>query len=282
MFAISHGVFYWGRCAFRRRRYRQRKRWRGELGIYVEDRFELHFSATHYTLKTSSGSVELVFPSPRDVQDLTPGSDIEVTGHRQGGRFVVADDAASATNAIVSRPGVKVLRRAALKPREAAFGQRKIAVILVNYLNQTSQPITMDQAASFLNTVNQYYQEASYQQYSISGDVYGYLSLPINEFCSSNGSDNSGSDFTAITSAGIQAAQSANINLSTYQSYVFIGPTATNCEGGYASILGSEQESDRTSAGMSLVDSGVSVDWRGEARRLEQNPRLAGLPGLPG
>ena len=44
---------------------------------------------------------------------------------------------------------------------------------------------------------------------------------------------------------------------------------------------GSEQESDRTRAGVSLTGAVGSVDWRGEARRLEQNPRLARLHGLP-
>jgi hypothetical protein len=86
-----------------------------------------------------------------------------------------------------------------------------------------------------LTTVNQFYQEASYGQYLVSGDIYGYLNLLINETCS-NSSDTGSSDaFTAITNAGIQAAQNAGINLSAYQSYVFISPTATQCGGGYAS-----------------------------------------------
>jgi len=210
---------------------------RGQLGIYIEDRFEQHFTATHYDLQTSIGHIELVFPSSEDVQGLTPGSDIEVTGHRQGRQFIVADDAAAAANATTPSLGLKVLSRAALIPREAAIGQRKTAVILINYLNQTSQPISKDQATSLLTTVNNFYAEASYQQYSILGDVYGYFSLPLNEFCS-NGSENSASDFIAITNAGLQAVTNSGIDLSPYQSVMFLGPTATQCGGGYGTIGG--------------------------------------------
>lgn len=212
---------------------------RGQLGIYIEDRFEQHFTATHYTLQTSSGNIELTFPSPRDAEGLTPGSDIEVTGHRHGSRFIVADDVA-AMSAAISRPGLKALRRADLRPRDTAVGQRKIAIILINYLNQTTQPISSAQATAMLQTVNQYYQEASYQQYSVTGDVYGYLNLPVNESCAQLGDTAStSSPFVTLTNAGIQAAENAGVNLSSYQSYVFIGPTATNCMAGVATIGGS-------------------------------------------
>ena len=40
----------------------------------------------------------------------------------------------------------------------AAFGVRRVAVILVSYRNQTSHPWTKVQAASLMTTVNQYYQ----------------------------------------------------------------------------------------------------------------------------
>jgi len=56
---------------------------------------------------------------------------------------------------------------------------------------------------------------------SISGDVYGYLQLPINIDCTDP------NIFTTITNAGIQAAQGAGIDLSSYQSYVFVGSQGT-------------------------------------------------------
>jgi hypothetical protein len=45
--------------------------------------------------------------------------------------------------------------------------------------------------------------------------------------------------------------------------------------------IGSEQESGRTRAGVSFTEKGVSVDWRVETKRLDQNPRLAGLHRVP-
>jgi uncharacterized protein (TIGR03437 family) len=72
-----------------------------------------------------------------------------------------------------------------------------------------------------MTAVNQFYKEASYQQYSISADVYGPLSLPINAPCVT-GSDTS--TFSAVTNAGILAAETSGIDLSPYQSYAFIVP----------------------------------------------------------
>jgi hypothetical protein len=89
-----------------------------------------------------------------------------------------------------------------------------------------------------LENTNRYYQEASYGQFSITGDVYGYLKLPINETCTQGTSDGSNPAFSAITTAGIQAAKNAGIDLSLYDSYVFMSPTATQCFGGYASLGG--------------------------------------------
>jgi hypothetical protein len=44
---------------------------------------------------------------------------------------------------------------------------------------------------------------------------------------------------------------------------------------------GSAQESDRTRAGVSFAEGSISIDWAVESKRLDQNPRLAGLHGLP-
>jgi cytochrome P450 len=48
-----------------------------------------------------------------------------------------------------------------------------------------------------------------------------------------------------------------------------------------AEFSGSEQESDGTLTGVHFVAGRVSVDWRVETRRLDQDTGLAGVHGLP-
>jgi hypothetical protein len=114
----------------------------------------------------------------------------------------------------------------------ATTGTRNIAIILVNYNDNQSQPPDQATARQGLTLLNEFFQEASYGRLSSTGTVYGYLQLPlsISVTCASD-------NFTAITDAGIQAAKSAGIDLSPYQSYVFLGPLSSACP--HALSLGS-------------------------------------------
>ena len=51
--------------------------------------------------------------------------------------------------------------------------------------------------------------------------------------------------------------------------------------GSISCLDGSERESDGTRAGVRFVKTVVSVNWRVETQRLEQDSGLAGLYGLP-
>jgi hypothetical protein len=180
----------------------------GVVRAVVEDRFEQRTSRTYYSISAKGASIPIAFPTAAVRGAVRTGKPVTLEGFRGSGRFyprMTAVAAAEDTTAPL-----------------AAFGVRRVAVILVNYLNQTSQPITQDQAASLMTTVNQYYQEASYQQFSVTADIYGYLSLPIKETCSSTADTGGNPAFTAITDAGIQAAQSNGIDLSPYRPTFFL------------------------------------------------------------
>ena len=65
------------------------------------------------------------------------------------------------------------------------IGNQKTLVLLVNFLDNTSEPITPAQAGSVVFTdVNNYFIENSYGKLSISGDVLGWYTLNINSTCS--------------------------------------------------------------------------------------------------
>ena len=194
----------------------------GTFQIVVEDRFEQRMAIEHYALETSTGTVPLEFPDSSAASAVGPGSRIRVSGTRSGGRLRVAS-----SEVLITRSRTAASNR--------AIGVRHVAIFLINFKNDRSQPIDDATAAQTLADLNRFFQEASYDQLSVSGDVFD-LQLPIDRDCRTTEDY-----FGTITNSGIQAAKDAGIDLSPYQSYVFIGPTGsgqTQCQIGVATIGG--------------------------------------------
>lgn len=59
-----------------------------------------------------------------------------------------------------------------------ALGERKVAVLLVNFLDNPGEPGTVDQAYQAMESVNDYFEESSYNQAYLNTDVYGWWTLP--------------------------------------------------------------------------------------------------------
>lgn len=95
-------------------------------------------------------------------------------------------------------------------------GQHRVLVIMVNFQDKQTQPFTKEQAQSVMfNTTNAFYQEASYGQTSLTGDVFGWFTIPVNSTVC---------DTTAISTYAQQAAVDAGVNLSAYDHYVYAFP----------------------------------------------------------
>jgi uncharacterized protein (TIGR03437 family) len=176
----------------------------GDFRIVVEDRFDRRIAIMHYQLQTSAGSQELIFSESQTGQDIPSSSRVRVTGKHFRGKFMVGT--------------TEILRRAESVSPNTFSGVRKIAVILVNYTDDQSEPVDQSTMNQALTIVNQYWQEASYGQYGATADIFGYYRLPlsIQENCADDA-------FGSITTAAIQAAQLAGVDLSTYQSIVVNG-----------------------------------------------------------
>ena len=193
----------------------------------VEDRFSQGTSVTHYALKTPAGHYALVFPDTRMAKGILSGSRVRVRGQISGSSFTVNKVPATSGPALIPRAvdgfraDITMLRSPAAV---ATTGVRKIAIVFVNYTDDQSQPMTLAVASQGVSLLNQYFQEVSYGKLSASGDVFGYLQLPlsIQENCAADG-------LSTISNAGMQAAQNSGIDLSSYQSIVFEGPTTNNC-----------------------------------------------------
>src|SRR4051794_26166156 len=175
----------------------------GTLAFTHSDNFRTKQARYYYTLRQGNKQIRLQFQRAR--QDLANGMRLSVRGMLYKGRLHVDH-----------------VHRLARAPRTYATvspGPRKVAVVLVNFTNDTSQPWTPAQAASTMFTapgsVNQYFQEESYGAVSMTGDVYGWYTLPMT---------NSGCAVNTWASAANTAAANAGVNLSSYQHVIYAFP----------------------------------------------------------
>ena len=106
----------------------------------------------------------------------------------------------------------------------AATGAKRIAVLLVNFTNDTAQPWTASTVRGVVfdnsDSVAAYYQDASAGQLTMSGDVYGWFTIP---------DDNAGCDYSGWGGLARTAAANAGVNLSSYNNVVYAWPSASSC-----------------------------------------------------
>lgn len=115
---------------------------------------------------------------------------------------------------------------------QGTIGEQKTAVVLVNFTDDRSQPWTVDQVRNeVFGQTNDHIQENSSQQTWLSGDVFGWLALPVSgESC----------DYNSIASAAREAAQNSGVDLSSYNRHMFVFPRIANCGwGGLGTVGGS-------------------------------------------
>ena len=134
----------------------------GTLRVSHSDDFRLGRSRFYYSLEQAGKRIALDWKARATVSN---GMRVRVRGRLAGGRLRVAH--------------AKVLRRAGTR-RLASVGPgpRRVAVVLINFANDTSQPYTPAHAAGVTftnaNSANAYFREESFGNTSLTGDVYGW------------------------------------------------------------------------------------------------------------
>ena len=114
------------------------------------------------------------------------------------------------------------------------LGQHRVLVVMVNFQDKQTQPFTREQAqAVMFGTTSDFYREASYGQTWLSGDVYGWYTIPV----SANTCDT-----TAIANYAQQAASNAGANLSAYDHMVYAFPQNACAWQGRGSVGGSPSQ----------------------------------------
>ncbi len=169
----------------------------GVLEVFHEDRAKgsryLHF------LKVKEERFSLHFAG--DPPALQTGSRVRVRGARVDSALALASGSVSALSAALPN----------------TFGPQPTAVILVNFQdNPTNQPYTLAYAQGVVfSTTSNFYRENSFQQTWLTGDVYGWYTIPLNSTTC---------DPSSLATYAQQAATAAGVNLSAYTRYVYAFP----------------------------------------------------------
>ena len=96
------------------------------------------------------------------------------------------------------------------------LGQHRVLVIMVNFQDKQTQPFTREQAqAVMFGTTSDFFREASYGQTWLTGDVFGWYTIPVSY---------TSCDTTAISTYAQQAAASAGANIAGYDHLVYAFP----------------------------------------------------------
>jgi hypothetical protein len=190
-----------------------------EARVSVEGEFEAvyedseHASRLRHFLKARGERFSLHFVS--DPPDLPSGARIRVEGVDVDGALALGSGQTS----------VETLELAA----EPAFDEKQVLVLLVNFSNNpTAEPYTVDEATeTVFGTTSDFMLENSFGQTWLSGEVYGWYTLPI-----------------ATTCSGFQIASAADaaagIDPSGYDSVIYVFPKNISCGwSGMATVGGS-------------------------------------------
>lgn len=203
--------------------FEKREEIQGELEVIAE--CDENDGRILYYLNNEKERFSLRFAKQPD-EELLNGAQVSIKGVRVGDTIAV--------NYSENTSDVQVLNA----PLPNTLGEQKVLVLLVNFQDNQTQPFTIAQAndvifnaANSLSVAN-YYREAAYQQTWLTGNSYGWFTLPI-----SGGT----CDFRQIATNAQQAATNAGINLSAYNKYVYVYPNIAACGSSGNAELGGDE-----------------------------------------
>jgi len=171
----------------------------GKLELRIDDSFD-GSARESYFLNTGEERFELVFTdaNPRHMA----GTRIRATGRIRKGKFNV--EQGEVLEAVTTNPAV---------------GDQRQLLMLFNFQdNPSNRPWTAAYIQDLLfNQVNQYYQQVSYGQAWVTGDMVGWFTIPVNSTdCSAN-----------RTQAAEDGARALGYNPDNYSHKIYIYPSSS-------------------------------------------------------
>jgi hypothetical protein len=191
----------------------------GTLVVVHADDFRQQHASFWYSLRTKSGTFQL------DVKGRGPadagGATVRVTGVRTG-KTIQVDAAAPNGGVSVLAPAPAAIPRATRVA--AAPIAKRIAVVLLNFSNDGSQPFTPGIAQSIVfdngDSVANFLTEEARGRITVSGDVFGWYTIAAtNDNCA----------WSTWGSQAQAAASAAGVDLNAYTNVVFAWPRTGSC-----------------------------------------------------
>ena len=176
----------------------------GELEVQVEDADTgsrlLHF------LHVGNQRLRLKFAGERP--ELETGVRIRARGIIENDTLELSPDPSS----------VQVLTPA---PLTNTFGEQRTIVILINFTDKVLSPYTSSSAyTTTFTSTSDFFMENSYGQTWLTGDVFGWFTIPMNS---------TSCDTNTMSTLADQAATAAGVNLSQYTRKVYAFPQISAC-----------------------------------------------------
>jgi len=199
----------------------------GDLTVLVEDRADgarLHYylevGGERYGLRGVEGSAR-----------LQTGMRVRVKGVRTDREINLEPGPASL--AVVREGGAGIQGVEALLALPNTLGAQKTAVVLVNFSDNPVQPYTLSQARDVVFTqTSSFFLENSYGQTWLTGDVFGWYTIPL---------ASTACDISSVSTQAGAAATAAGVNLGSYAHQIFFFPSPANCQS-QATIGGSPSQ----------------------------------------
>ena len=171
----------------------------GQLEVLVEDYADGHSSVRHF-LKTPDDRIELKFAGK--APNLPSGTSVRVRGQAQADALTLDGSAGSV------EPLTTVLPH--------TMGEQSVAVLLVNFQDDTSQPATIAEANDLVfGAVSDHYRESSFDQTWFKGQTFGWYTVAMSKTVCD--------PYKLASLADARAAQ-AGVNLAGYQRRVYLFP----------------------------------------------------------
>ncbi|NUS59996.1 MAG: peptidase M11, partial [Lysobacter sp.] len=171
----------------------------GRLEVLVEDYADGHAAVRHF-LVTKNDRIPLQFAGR--APQLASGTRVRVHGRAQSDALEIGAGAGDIVPLETVLPDT--------------MGEQSIAVLLVNFQDDTSQPKTIAQAQDLVfGEVSNHYRESSFGQTSFKGQAFGWYTVAM--------SKNACDPYKLASLADAQAT-AAGVNLAAYQRRVYMFP----------------------------------------------------------
>lgn len=195
----------------------------GTLDVLHID-FEEGSSQTQYTLITNDGNYMILHPAGGLHVPLESEMKVRIKGIRVD-KEILFDGTRSLSESSDFTGGIDIIQEVGNPP---VNGEQKTLVVMVNFQDTKEPPLTKEAVSRIVfEEVDRYYREISYNNISLSGDVFGWYVVPLKQSCSY---------YPAVLEA--VRAVDGFVNFKNYTRLLVIAPLGPSCGWGGISTTG--------------------------------------------